>query len=226
MNSNVNMGGKVRIVSLAAIVLVASASAAGCANRSLMIKRPANATLDQSVTKRWAQVVRSQAEHGDWLLSRSYSLVGDVIVKVTSGESFSHAAIYDAERDAVIEAISGGIRYVPLEKFLTRNDHVMLVRPRGLTAALRSRAVLRARSKIGVGYDYRGLFGVEDPERFYCSELVLWSIDPRSRGQSVPLVISPADLLKYSRTIWFSGTRAESHRLLAAERSGHVLAKK
>jgi hypothetical protein len=61
------------------------------------------------------------ARSGDWILTRSYSKTGDAIVGLTSGESFSHASLYDAERETIIEAVSPVVHEVPLEKLLARN---------------------------------------------------------------------------------------------------------
>jgi len=190
-------------------------ASAGCLHSpSSLIHRPKDVAMDEAVTARWAAEVRRHARHGDWLLTRSYTQLSDAIVQLTPGDDFSHGSIYDAERDMIIEAIDTGVREIPLERLMKRTDDVMIVRA-NVSDAERARAVERARSKIGTPYDTRGLFGIQDPDKFYCSELVLWSIDSRMGDE---IVVTPADLIKYGRTVWYSGTRADSVRIIRKER--------
>ncbi len=205
------------IVSATSIVILAALTGAGCLHSpSLMVQRPRSVELDSAVTKRWADEVRRHARHGDWLLTRSYTVISDVIVSVTPGDDFGHGSIYDAERDMIIESIDSGVREVPLEKLVRRTDDIMVVRA-NVSAVDRAKAVERARAMIGTGYDHLGLVGLQDPTKFYCSELVYWSINPYAHGWSEHLVVTPADLLRYARTIWYSGTRGDSVRILRGE---------
>jgi hypothetical protein len=75
-----------------------------------MVHRPQDTNIDAAVTSLWDHDVRRIARDGDWILSRSYYLVGDVIATVTPGEDLSHASIYDAEHGTVIEAVGDGVR--------------------------------------------------------------------------------------------------------------------
>ncbi len=206
-----NVAGLLSIV----LALIAAASTAGCGlhSQSVMVKRPSNKALDEVVTQRWAAEVRLHAQQGDWILTRSYTKLSDAIVLLTSGDEFSHGTIYDAKRDLIIEAVDTGVQEIPLEQLVRRTNDLMIVRP-SVSAADRARAVERARSKLGVPYDVRGLVGVEDPDKFYCSELVYWSIDPRAHGMDTPLVISPADLIRAGQVVWYSGSRADAHATL------------
>jgi hypothetical protein len=151
----------------------------------------------------WADEIRAIAEPGDWILARSYSLTGDLIVLGSRGESFSHVALYDAERDEMIEAVSPGVRTITLERPLHRNRYAVIVRPRGLTAAERRASVRRARAALGVGFDYTGLFGLDDPGRLYCSELVVWAAGVRARDR----IIAPSSLVDYGVVVYVSGAR-------------------
>jgi uncharacterized protein YycO len=141
------------------LVLVACAVACSACGGSLVLERPAKTPDDQAVTELWADEITRVAKSGDWLLSRSYSLTGDVVVGATIGESLSHAALYDAERQMVIEAIHPRVREVPLREFLARNRTVLVVRHDGWTPERGSRAVGRARSRVGAGFDYVGGVG-------------------------------------------------------------------
>ncbi len=76
----------------------------------------------------WAQGIRAQAQRGDWILTRSYSAIGDIIVLGSRGEELSHSAIYEPDTDTVIEAIGSGVREVPLAHLLARNRVAVLVR--------------------------------------------------------------------------------------------------
>src|SRR5690606_15447475 len=131
--------------------------------------------VNRAVTAMWAEDIRRRAEPGDWLLSRSYSAVGDLIVLGTRGEELSHASIYDAERGMVIEAVASGVREVPLEALLARQQIVIVVRPDGVNGAERRAAVARARAAVGKSFDKLGLIGLSSDERFYCTELVAWA---------------------------------------------------
>ena len=95
-----------------AVLLVVFAAA--CSRPSVVVKRPADPDIDHAVTRMWASEVKRVARDGDWILTRSYYLVGDAIAAATPGESLSHASIYDAERGSVIEAVGSGVREIPL----------------------------------------------------------------------------------------------------------------
>ncbi len=93
--------------------LVVSAAASGCAPtqmKSVMVHRPEDKLADSAVSEMWASEIRTVARDGDWFLSRSYYAVGDVIALTTRGEDLSHASIYDAKRDMVVESVGEGAR--------------------------------------------------------------------------------------------------------------------
>lgn len=114
------------ILSVAFITLIYLTTACG---GSIIIQKPENKRANDAMTEMWAKDIRRVARSGDWILTRSYSMTGDVVVGVTRGESFSHASIYDAERGTAIEAINPVVREVPLERLLARNRYVVIVRP-------------------------------------------------------------------------------------------------
>jgi hypothetical protein len=75
-----------------------------------------------------------------------------VIATVTPGEDLSHASLYDAEHGTVIEVVGDGVR---------EHDGGGSARGGGARAH-------QDRSK----FDKAGMFGFNNPEAFYCSELV------------------------------------------------------
>jgi uncharacterized protein YycO len=155
----------------------------------------------------WAQDIKRVAQSGDWILTRSYSLVGDAITVASIGEEISHAVLYDAERGTIIEAIKPTVREVPLENLLERNRLAIVVRPSRLSEAERRASVDRARSKVGARFDFGGLVGVQSDARFYCSELVFWASDLTTHGVRKPLVITPAALASHGEVVYSSGHR-------------------
>jgi len=199
----------VRLSSLLVLAAFAAGSSAGCAHepKSVLVKRPDDATADAAITKLWAAEIRKVARDGDWLLTRSYAWQGDGIVVLTGGENLSHASMYDAKRDTIIESIASGVREMPLEQLIGRNHFVIVVRPTGMTAADQSEALARARSMIGASYDYSGMFGVDTPNEFYCSELVFWASQTEARSGRHETVVTPSDLMKYGEVIYWSGKR-------------------
>ena len=182
---------------------------AGCSAPSVLVKRPADPALDSAWTARWATEIRRVARDGDWILTRSYYAVGDLIALTPPGEDLSHASIYDARRDTVIEAVGSGVREITLVALLARNHHVIVVRPANMTAVEEAAALARARSQLGVAFDSWGMFGFDDPETFYCSELVFWASQTEARSGRRERVVTPADLMKYGEVIYWSGKRGD-----------------
>lgn len=184
-------------------LLFASLALAACGAPSVVRTKPADPARNHAVTAMWARDIHRVARDGDWILTRSYSAIGDVIVLGTFGPEISHASIYDAERGTAIEAISSGVREVPLAELLERNQIAIVVRPHGLDDDARRASVLRARGVIGREFDTAGMFGFDSPERFYCSELVAWA----SGLELDALVITPASLVEHGEVIYLSGSR-------------------
>lgn len=178
----------------------------GCAAGSLVVEKPADEAGNQAVTALWARDVRRVAQSGDWILSRSYSMTGDIIAGATPGESLSHASIYDAERGTIIEALMPAVREVPLENLLARNHVVIVVRPAGLTQEQRLASVERARSQVGARFDVGGMLGAGADDRFYCSELVLWA---SQLGGTAGAVVTPSELVHHGEVVYFSGQRSD-----------------
>lgn len=190
--------------------VMVAASLSACSTKSVVVHRPTNQTADTAITNLWERDIRRVARDGDWILSRSYFLVGDVIAAASPGEDLSHASIYDASSNTVIEAIGDGIREIPLHQLLDRNHYVIVVRPANMTAQDQHEAVLRARTKVGKPFDVGGMFGIDNPDQFYCSELVYWASQTAARNASHERIVTPADLMKYGEVIYWSGKRDDA----------------
>lgn len=186
------------------------AIASGCAEpKSVLVKRPENKDVDAAVTAMWSHEIHQVAQDGDWILTRSYFMIADAISKATPGIDLSHASIYDAKRDTIIEAVNDGVREIPLAELVRRNHYVIVVRPHGMTAAQRARSVERARSRIGTPFDKAGLFGFDDRNKLYCSELVWWASQGELRTGDHHTVIAPSELLQYGEIVYWSGQRTD-----------------
>jgi hypothetical protein len=198
-----------RLVALAGLVLALSVT--GCAEpHSVMVKRPESPAVDTAVTAMWSREIHKVARDGDWILTRSYFAVADMISLATRGEDLSHASIYDARRDTVIEAVGDGVREIPLSQLVQRNHYVIVVHPSGMTDAERERSVERARSRIGTPFDTRGMFGWDNPDKLYCSELVWWAAQGELRTGDHHRVITPGDLMDYGEIVYWSGKRTDA----------------
>jgi hypothetical protein len=193
------------------VALAAFVAAPGCAHepKSILVARPDDRAADAAITQLWTREIHDKARDGDWLLSRSYYVMADAITAATPGEDISHASIYDAKHDTVIESIGSGVREIPLADLVARNHFMIIVRPTGMTAADESEALTRARSQVGAKYDIGGMFGVDAPEKFYCSELVYWASQTEARSGRRERVITPSDLMRYGEVIYWSGKRTD-----------------
>ena len=198
-----------RLTSLLVLAVFAAGATTACAHepKAVLVKRPDDTTADAAITKLWSAEVRKVARDGDWILTRSYYIVSDGIVAVTPGEDLSHASIYDAKHDTIIESIGSGVREIPLEQLIGRNHYVIVVRPTGMTAADQTEALARAKSVIGAKYDVTGMFGADTPGKYYCSELVFWASQTEARSGRHETIVTPADLMRYCEVIYWSGKR-------------------
>ena len=203
--------------SLVVLAALIAATAAGCAEpHSVMVKRPTDPQVDKAVTQMWSHEIHDVAKDGDWIVSRSYFLVADGISIASSGEALSHASIYDAKRDTVIEAVGSGVREIPLEKLVERNHYLIVIHPSGMTEQQRRRSVERARSRIGTPFDVTGMFGFDSKDKVYCSELVWWASQGELRTGQHYTVVSPSDLMDHGEVVYWSGKRTDEQVMALA----------
>ncbi len=205
----------VTVIGLVAILFT------GCAEpKSFLLKRPEDKQLDVAVTQMWSGEIASVARDGDWILTRSYYAIADAITKIAPGEELSHASMYDAKTNTIIEAVNDGVRAIPLEDLVQRNHYVIVVRPRYQSAEEGTAAVARARAAIGTPFDHMGFFGLQSDDKFYCSELVWWASQGEAKNGVHETIITPANLMKYGEVVYWSGKRDDAQvQALAMERS-------
>ncbi|MCX5743715.1 MAG: hypothetical protein NT062_14580 [Proteobacteria bacterium] len=126
-----------------------------------------------------ADQIRAIARAGDWILTRT------------------HASIYDAAHDSVIEATSTGVRETPLAALLVRldDDRVVVLRPSRMTIDDQREAVVRARTVIGP-------LANDDAGGGY---LVYWASQTEAHnGAHETADVSPSALVKYGEVIYWS----------------------
>ncbi len=209
------------MIRLATLTVLAGVLFTGCAEpKSFLVKRPEDKQMDRAVTEMWSDEIANVARDGDWILSRSYYAIADAITKIAPGEELSHASIYDAKSNSIIEAVNAGVREIPLADIVQRNHYVIVVRPRHQSAKEGTEAVARARAAIGTPFDHWGFFGLQEDDKFYCSELVWWASRGEAKNGGHETIITPANLMQYGEVVYWSGKRDDAQvQALAAARS-------
>jgi hypothetical protein len=150
--------------------------------------------------------VRAVIENGDWVVIRGVSGPDNLIGALTN-MPFSHASVYDQERDEVIEADSHGVHRTSLDGYLSSASRVWILKPVWATEETRPLAVANARLKVGRPYDFTGLIGLGLPDSYYCSELAIDVWRPfmgQADTNPIPLVISPGRLHHWGRVAYDS----------------------
>jgi hypothetical protein len=151
-----------------------------------------------------AQVTTLGAD-GDWIVVRGYKKSDNRVVRYT-GMPFSHTALYDAARREVIESNKQGVHVTPLADLVPITWRLLLVRPVWATDGAGSRAVMRARALIGKPYDNLGLIGLNDPDKYYCCELILEVYKDRiPADEPLPAIIAPGQFLFWGTILYDSG---------------------
>lgn len=184
---------------------------AGCAVQAVV---DAGNTLTDP---RQAAEVRRMLKHGDWLVSRGVHKPDNLVASLTN-MPLSHAAIFDAENEGVIEADGTGVHATPLAAFLAGSQRVLVIRPIWSSPENSAAAVVRARDWIGRGYNYTGLVGLNvAPNRYYCTQVAVFAYRPfiEERPENpIPNIIKPGQMYHWGRVIYDSGpisARARPH---------------
>jgi hypothetical protein len=60
------------------------------------------------------------------------------------------------------------------------------------------------------------LLGIDNPQAFYCSELVWWASGGEARFDADETVILPSDLMRYGEVIYWSGNRTDAQLVRSA----------
>lgn len=157
-------------------------------------------------TASWMKAVRALGGDGMWLVVRGYH-PGDDAIAIASNSPLSHAVVLDLSRAEVIEAIGKGVVATPLEAFLRESHRLQIIRPQGWTRERGAAALARARSAIGKKYDLLGIVGAPSSERYYCSELCLWSMELVVDRAGPNHVIHPRSMTRYGALLFDSHER-------------------
>ena len=160
------------------------------------------------VTDRWIEAVHERAEAGYWIVIRG-THIGDQFVAAASAGALTHAAVYDEERDEVVEAVGKGVIRTPLRELLSQAHRLVLIRPRDFTAEEGRAAVERARSRLGHDYDWLGTVGAQSDRSFYCTELALDAFRARERGWMPEGVIHPEHMEEHGEIVFDSTRRRD-----------------
>ncbi|MDR1657124.1 MAG: hypothetical protein LBT47_06155 [Deltaproteobacteria bacterium] len=170
----------------------------GCAVKAIVKEpQPVELNLEQ---------VRAVIESGDWLVTRETTIPGNFFGTLTN-MPFSHAAVYDAENDQVIESERHGVHQSTLEDFLARASRIWVLKPVWATPETRPLVVALARSLVGRPYDFTGLIGLNLDDRYYCSELVISVWKPfmgDTVTNTIPPVVAPGQLHHWGRVVYDS----------------------
>lgn len=155
----------------------------------------------------FAPAIRAHLSHGDWLVTRGVHATDNFVATATN-MPFSHAAIYDAEKDEVIESESQGVHTTPFAEFVAKSSRVLVIRPMWRTEGNAKIAVERARSWIGKGYNFTGLVGLDSPDRYYCTQVAMGAYRPfitETPGNPIPKVLSPGRMHHWGRILFDTG---------------------
>jgi len=179
-------------------------SLVGCAPPAARLKP--DKVIWKQQNQKMLESIESLGQNGDWLVIRGYKTADDFISNVTNAPG-SHAAVLDLENRNVIESDATGVHVTKLEKFIQKAHRLILIRP--IWAELGAeKAINKARGLIGKKYDYSGLVGMDNPERYYCSELALKIYrDFQRKEHQIPMVIEPAHLYLWGTILYDSRPR-------------------
>ena len=158
------------------------------------------------VTDTWMQTVKDKAEHGYWLVVRG-THIGDQFVAGVTASPLSHAAVYDAERGEVLEAVGKGVVRTPLRELLAQSHRLLIIKPRGYNVAAGREAVERSRAVLGHKYDWLGTVGQQSDRRFYCTELCAYAYRAREQGWMPKGVLHPRKMHELGEVVFDSGPR-------------------
>ena len=160
----------------------------------------------EAETQSWQHAIESKGGNGMWLVTRAYRRGNDLIA-ISTFSSYAHVGILDHDQGVVIESLSRGNVATPLQKFLCVSHRVVLVQPESWTPEKGGVALAKARSQLGKKYDFCGLIGFPNTERWYCSELAAWSWGWESDRLGPWHVIHPRRHLKMGSILFESRPR-------------------
>ena len=146
-------------------------------------------------------------KNGDWLIMRGYKTQDDFIVGATASP-LSHAGILDMDKKQVIEALARGVCATKLDYFVHISHRIILIRPKWSKKNQGNKSIANARKLIGRKYDFLGLVGLNDKNRFYCTELAMHIYkEYQSKKDHIPRIIEPAQMYLWGNILFDSGPR-------------------
>lgn len=155
------------------------------------------------------QQVMARAGTGDWLVTRGYHGTDNLVANVT-GLPISHVALFNADKEQVIEAEGKGVHISTLDEFIAKSYRVIVIRPRWRSSYTATMAWREAMRLVGSDYDFLGTIGFNFPSRYYCSELVVFVYRQwHSPKEKFPKVIKPGGLYLYGEILYDSLPRDE-----------------
>jgi uncharacterized protein YycO len=188
-----------------AIAFILLLTTTACGPTILLKKPPVEQRAKQNVV--WLEDLRHVARDGDWLVTRGYKAVDNLVVAATN-IPLSHAAIYDYDNQQVIEAAGAGVHTTPLATFIDGAHRVLVIRPRWWTPERGTQAVSFALEAIGKGYDFLGTVGGGSSDRYYCSELCIAAYgEHQVEKDHLPRVMEPGQMYLWGRVIHDTGPR-------------------
>lgn len=98
---------------------------------------------------------------------------------------YDHATLVSGHNE-LIEATGEGVNKHSIVKALSHCDKICLLKPLFATKELMEKAVVEATSQLGKPYDYNFEYQLEGDEKFYCSEVILWSYDQACKPLVAP----------------------------------------
>ncbi len=160
---------------------------------------------EQTATSaQWIEEIDKVVKTGDWLVVRAYTSADDAVV-IATNIPLSHVAVYDAEKDRVIEARWLGVSARPMKEFIDHAHRVLVIRPKWHNEVAAKTAMDFASSLIGSGYDFGGLIGFGTDQRYYCSELAVQIYRESFKAEEhVPRVVEPGQLFLWGKVLFDS----------------------
>lgn len=186
-----------------ALALCLSLSLAFC-SRPIAVK-PLSETQRSSRDARVLAELKRLGQDGDWLVIRGYHNTDNFISAVRNAP-LSHVAVLDLEKDQVIESESAGVHTTNLAAFVTKSHRLMIIRPMWATRGRNKEALIRARQLVGKPYDFTGLVGINNPDRYYCSEVAMHAYRSFIGSKAhIPLVIPPDQMYCWGTVVYDTG---------------------
>jgi len=141
-------------------------------------------TFTKSVSEEERIEILSTLKPGDIILETEDAYpIAQWTEKLMFGTNYSHAAIYEGNGN-IIESIRDGVVRTPLDHYFDRTCHLAVIRPPYENEEDVKASLNYARSQIGKLYDTK--FNLKDDSRFYCHELVKWTLESIPHPIKVP----------------------------------------